>query len=204
MDSLTWLYLAAIGALYGLGRFTFKNALMPVVIARPWGRFHFACWWPLLWLLYRFGHRVTPWKEIRPGVWLGKCLLPDHLPVIKRLGITRILNLQDENVGPTMIPGLSQLHVPVIDHMEPTPQQIEIGVAYIEGALRDGTGVYVHCQGGHGRSAAIVFAWLCREEQHKTPMQHNAEIYATWKVRKGLHSQPSVTRFLNQQSENKK
>lgn len=113
----------------------------------------------------------------------------------------RVLNLQDEYGGPVDAYARAEIHqlrLPVVDHFEPSHAQIVEGVGFIEKAQLDGAGVYIHCQGGHGRSAAIVFAWLCRCDQSKSPLTHNQELYSKWRVRTGLHSQPSITRFLNE------
>lgn len=126
-------------------------------------------------------------------------MLAVHVPQLHALHIRRVLNMQDENSGPTAAytaHGMEQLHLPVVDHHEPTLEQIGRGVRFIEQAQRDGVGVYIHCQGGHGRSAAIVFAWMCVMEQHKTPQRHNTELDSVWRVRKTLHHQPHVNSFI--------
>jgi atypical dual specificity phosphatase len=88
-------------------------------------------------------------------VWLGKCVLARHVPVLRQLGITRVLNLQDEYRGPEEAygkNGIEQLWLPVVDHMEPSEEQLHQGVEFVQQALDEGRKVYVHCQGGHGRS----------------------------------------------------
>lgn len=199
-------YLYAVLVLFGISfvlKRLFKNALLPVPIARVFGRYNFFWWYYVLYVGYFLGLRVRPWKEIRPRVFLGKCPLPMHVRDFRALQITRVLNLQDEYSGPLDAydsANIEQLHLPTIDHMEPSEEQIAEGVRFIERAQRDKTGVYIHCQGGHGRSAAIVFAWLCRTEEHKTPAKHNYEMSQSWSVRKSLHSQPSITKFLNKKA----
>ncbi len=56
-------------------------------------------------------------------VWLGKSVLSRHVAKLKKLGISRVLNMQDEYCGPIdeyKKHGIQQLHIPVIDHFEPT------------------------------------------------------------------------------------
>ncbi len=223
MALLFWLALLAV---YLALKWTFRHGLMPAWLAYPWCKLHFMVWDVLVHAANRyFGYRSEPWKEVRPGLWLGMYVLASHVPTLKALGITRVLNLQAENIGPVAAfseAGIEQLYIPVIDHCEPTPEQIEEGVRFIERAAADGQGVYVHCQGeqvclghrrlsltrrtrirthtiaaGHGRSAAIVFAFLCHTEVHHSPAQHNVQLHASWRVRPGLHKQPSINRFLD-------
>lgn len=121
------------------------------------------------------------------------------MPLLHSLGVRRVLNMQDEYCGPLEALrefGMEQLRLPTVDHFEPTPEQITKGVEFITKAQNDGVGVYVNCQGGHGRSAAIVFAWLCLHEPHKEPSRHNSELNDSWRVRTSLHSQPHVNTFL--------
>ena len=84
---------------------------------------------------------------INPAVRLGKTPLPYHVPVMKKLGITKVINLQDEYEGPKREyerMGIEQLYMPVVDHFEPSEEQIERGVQFIEKAIEEDTGVYVH------------------------------------------------------------
>jgi hypothetical protein len=55
-----------------------------------------------------------------------------------------------------------------------------------------------NCQGGHGRSAAVVFAHLALQEEHanKPLKQVNEELSGKWRVRHGLHSQPHINSFI--------
>lgn len=149
--SMSWLVWLLLVAVYWSLKWSFKNALMPKWLALPWGSVHFAIWDVLVRAAHRvYGFRAAPWKEIRPGLWLGKYVLASHVPALKALGIKRVLNLQAENVGPVAAyreAGIEQLYLPVIDHCEPSPEQIEEGVCFIERAIADGHGCYVHCQG---------------------------------------------------------
>lgn len=181
----------------------FRKALLPVPLARVWGRIHFFFWRLCLEVSYNFGHRQKPWKDvIENRVWLGKTVLARHVPELRRLGITRVLNLQDENPGPVeafRAAGIEQLHVPVVDHFEPSVEQLHVAVDFLEKALHEDRRVYVHCQGGHGRSAAVVFAHLALQEEQKERSleQINRELNSKWRVRGGLHSQPAVKEFVH-------
>lgn len=205
---VSWVVVALLAALYGVCRHLFKKARLPLPFARVWGRVHFAVWLQVLRLLTRYwGYRKRPWAEISPGVWLGKCPLEQHVPLLLQLGVRRVLNLQDEYAGPVeayRAAGIEQLRIPVVDHYEPTPEQIEMGVSFIERSLEEGKGVYCHCQGGHGRSAAIVFALMVHQSgEHHEPTSReriNKHLSGRWRVREKLHSQVSIMHFLKKRA----
>lgn len=68
-------------------------------------------------------------------------------------------------------------------------------VAFIEAHKARGDRVYVHCRAGHGRSAAVVFAYLLNEDPGVDPMQLNAEFCRIRDVRKTLWRQPNIRQF---------
>lgn len=198
---LLWLVAGLLLGLWFICKQLFRKALLPLSLARVWGRFHFALWRLFLEVSYAFGHRVRPWKDVVAGrVWLGKSVLSRHVPDLVRLGITRVLNMQDEYGGPVAAyakHGIEQLWVPIVDHFEPSPAQLHVAVEFLRQALHEGRRVYVHCQGGHGRSAAVVFAHLAIEEEHRPLREVNEDLSSKWRVRHGLHSQPHVRSYLS-------
>lgn len=190
----------ALLLIYLVLKYLYRYGYLPEIVAKPWCFIHFFVWHKVLLVTYHFGHRRTPWKQITPHVWLGKTPLSYHVATFKKLGITHVLNLQYEYAGPLKEykkHGIIQLRIPVVDHFEPTPEEIERGVQFIEDAIVKDTKVYVHCQGGHGRSAAIVYGLLAHLEPQKNLKDINVELSSKWKVRTGLYKQKSVIKFLN-------
>jgi hypothetical protein len=55
--------------------------------------------------------------------------------------------------------------------------------------------VYVHCRAGHGRSAAITYAWLLTKNPHVDLQQLNEELCSVRNVRKTLYRQPNLLKF---------
>ncbi len=63
--------------------------------------------------------------------------------------------------------------------------------------------VYVHCRAGHGRSAAIVYAWLLSQEEHfdlqtgtvEDMKRLNEKLRSLRNVRKTLWKQPNINKF---------
>ncbi len=133
MPSL-WAVAVVLVAVWFALKQLFRKGRLPLPVARLWGRVHFFVWRVCLELSYYFGHRVRPWRDVVENrVWLGKTILSRHVPALAELGITRVLNLQDEYGGPVEAyrrHGIEQLWVPVVDHMEPSPEQLHEAVAF--------------------------------------------------------------------------
>jgi uncharacterized membrane protein YfhO len=60
--------------------------------------------------------------------------------------------------------GIEQLRVATVDHIEPTATDLWNACIWIDNQLRNvmtdpSSGVFIHCKGGHGRGAAMAFAW---------------------------------------------
>lgn len=55
--------------------------------------------------------------------------------------------------------------------------------------------VYVHCRAGHGRSAAVVFAWLLHKNPSADPFILNQQLCRKRNVRKTLWKQPNLQKF---------
>ena len=86
-----------------------------------------------------------------------------HVDTLQDLGVTGVVNLCDEYDGPQAAydtRGITQLRLPVIDHCEPTVTDIEKAMLFLKEHRRAGGAVFIHCKGGHGRSAAVALCWL--------------------------------------------
>ena len=139
------------------------------------------------------------WQEIDDKVYVGavplKCL--GHVRKLADLGVRGVVNTMDEYRGPIDAYesfGIEQLHLPVIDHMAPSFDQTVQGVDFIQRIVNSGGSVLIHCKGGHGRSAAIGFAWLLKNRQ-MTLEEAQKHIRSRRRVRKKLFRQAELIRF---------
>lgn len=119
------------------------------------------------------------------------------LKKLKDIGITGIINTMHEyggNLKALQTFDIEQLYLPVVDHYAPTLEQTEQGVVFIQRHLDAGGAVLVHCKGGHGRSAAIGFAWLLKNRK-MTLEQTQKHILSHRKVRRRLAQQTELIQF---------
>jgi len=194
MSSYSSLTLIASGCallIYGM----FQKHMLPDGISKWVARIYYYPTLPFFALNNEI--RRPAFKEpIDEGVWFGGMPITwmGHLSKMQELGIKAVVNLCDEASGPTKEYAklnIEQLRLPTIDHTEPTLEDMKKAVAFIEQKRNSRCGVYVHCRGGHGRSAAIVMAWLIWKHQ-MSPEQAQAYINAKRQVRKKLYEQLNI------------
>lgn len=112
-----------------------------------------------------------------------------------------VVNLCEEYPGPIDVYkklGMRQLHLPTTDHFEPTVDDMATAVQFIAEHQAHGKRVYVHCRAGHGRSAAVVLAWLIHKQRPATMLDVatlNRELCHIRNVRKTLWKQRNMVRF---------
>jgi atypical dual specificity phosphatase len=77
-------------------------------------------------------------------------------------GIASILTLTPDPLPREYTAGLPLVfgHVPMQDHSPPSIPELEEAVSYIEGRLKDGKAVAVHCLAGEGRTGCVMAAYL--------------------------------------------
>ncbi len=117
---------------------------------------------------------VEPLHEIRPGLFLGRRLLPSDLPLLQEHGIDAILDTTVEfdalDRSAAHAP-IAYLNVPIFDHGVPHIEQLHRAVLWIDQRRRQRRRVVVHCALGRGRSATILLAYLLFAEPDKTVRQ---------------------------------
>jgi atypical dual specificity phosphatase len=74
-------------------------------------------------------------------------------------------------------------------------EYLQRAVAFIKKHSDEGNKVYVHCKAGHGRSAAVVFAWLMYKDPKADLEQLNKEFCLMRNVRKKLWKQKNILEF---------
>jgi len=187
---------------------TKQRKLLPKSWWRPISAMAF---WPLVvpsMLKWRINKRPR-FTEMGGGIICGGSPLVcfGHVKQLHVDGVRAVVNMQAEYGGPVntyarLDPPIAQLHLPVIDHIEPTVDELEAAVEFIERHRAKGERVLVHCKGGHGRSAAVCAAWLMHSE-HMTPEGAQRRLSSLRKVRKTLDKQPELLAFYRRRGGDK-
>jgi atypical dual specificity phosphatase len=113
----------------------------------------------------------------------------------EQYGVKGVINLCEEYRGPLKQYkelGMEELYLPTTDHFEPSREDILSALSFIKRHEAKGNNVYVHCRAGHGRSGAVVFAWMLLKDPDVDPEQLNADFCQKRNVRKSLWKQPNV------------
>mmetsp|Transcript_60334 Transcript_60334/g.127777 ORF Transcript_60334/g.127777 Transcript_60334/m.127777 type:complete len:263 (+) Transcript_60334:33-821(+) len=181
----------------------FQRKLLPLPVARFIGRIYF---WPTLpFTLYRRWKEDALWTEVDDTVMLGVSPVailgfPEQL---HGAGVRGVVNMQDEYAGPLASYdslGVRQLHLPTLDHYEPTLEDLRSACAFIDEHRARGEKVYVHCKAGHGRGAAVALAWMAYSRR---PLNEedldimNGELLQKRRVRATLSEQPILRAFAD-------
>jgi protein-tyrosine phosphatase len=89
---------------------------------------------------------------ISPGNWRE---------LVEEIGITAVVNMRTEyqDVFAPPLP-IAYLWLPVVDHTDPTPEQLLLGAQFIHAAIQANQRVLVHCKMGIGRSPTMAAAYL--------------------------------------------
>jgi len=76
-------------------------------------------------------------------------------------------------------------------------RQIRIAMEFIAEQRAQGRNVYIHCKGGHGRSAAIAFCWLLHNRKMSLA-QAQQHLLSRRIVRSKLFEQPNMKLFYQE------
>jgi YegS/Rv2252/BmrU family lipid kinase len=107
------------------------------------------------------GAPVHKYSEIAPGLLIGGQHTERGTQAMADRGVTASINLRSESDDARLNRALGRhLHLPVIDGMEPTQEQLKEGVDFITQEIEDGGAVYVHCNLGIGRAPTLAAAYL--------------------------------------------
>jgi len=110
------------------------------------------------------------WTEIEPYVFLGSLpRWPSHLEELRALGVGAVLTLNELwEVGLSTVCiqedcGMAHRQLPTPDFFAPSHRDIVEAVAFIQKHVHAGRAVFVHCNGGRGRSVVCVICYLLYE-----------------------------------------
>lgn len=138
------------------------------------------------------------WDRIDEHVLIGALPTEKIASEIIAAGVTAVVNTCQEYAGPLATytkSGVEQLHLPTIDFVPPSLEDVKRGVAFIDQQIAEGKQVYIHCKAGRARSATIVICWLIKSKD-MTPTE--AQLFLISKrpqTLKSVHRRPVVEQF---------
>lgn len=106
----------------------------------------------------------------RPGLrWRGPRSSDDgdlaaDLTALRGHGVGALLSLTETALPDAAFArsGLWGLHLPVPDFQPPSPDQLQVALAFIDRHRAEGRGVAIHCRAGQGRTGTVLAAYLIR------------------------------------------
>lgn len=147
----------------------FQKKLLPDPIAKIVSKIYFYPTFPVTALL-RLGNY---WTKVDDTLILGCAPMGflGHPEMMHKVGVKGVINMCYEYPGPVASYsklGMKQLHLPTIDHTQPSLDKLKDAVDFIKQHQKAGDKVYVHCKAGHGRAAAVALCWMIHENPNMT------------------------------------
>jgi protein-tyrosine phosphatase len=108
------------------------------------------------------------YSQITPNCYLGCLPLTGDVERLNNIGIKYVVNMCAEYNGPRKAYkkyNMEQLHLPTVDSTAPSLETIEKAMKFMKEACENNEEIFVHCKGGMGRSATIVFCHLVVNEK---------------------------------------
>ena len=144
--------------------FLFQKKLLSKSASKVVSRLFFLPTFPIT-ILMRVGNY---WTTVDDTLYLGCAPMGilGHPSQLHKLGVRGVINMCYEYDGPKNYYsdlGIKQLHLPTVDHFEPSVSQISQAVQFIQEHKNRGEKVYVHCKAGHGRAASVAMCWMMNE-----------------------------------------
>ncbi|GAM29070.1 hypothetical protein SAMD00019534_122460, partial [Acytostelium subglobosum LB1] len=180
--------------------YLFHKALLPLPIARYFGRvFHFFTA-PFVLAMQYSGLRGNLIDRIGDGVYLGAAPYSWNMQQLLVNNIGAVVNLCDEYGGPVTLyakHNIRQLYLPTVDHYEPELSELRTAIKFIEQEVDSGNNVFIHCKAGRGRSGAVAICWVAYRHHKTLEQAQQILLERRSKVRKSLYKQKNVLAFYS-------
>ncbi len=125
-----------------------------------------------------------PWITDNVAI-AGAGISPETWEEVQQHGFTAILNLRSEHQDTFANPlPKAYLWLPTEDHTDPLPENLLLGVQFIDSNVKAGRRVLIHCKMGMHRSATmavayLIFTWLTKDEAIRKLGENGPRLYGT-------------------------
>lgn len=174
-------FLWGFATIFALTYFLFQKKLLPLPIAKIVSKMLFYPTFPITAIL-RLGNY---WTKLDDTLIIGCAPMGfmGHPQALSKLGVKGVVNMCYEYNGPKGYysqVGIQQLHLPTVDHTEPTVECLKDAVEFIKEHKKRGEKVYVHCKAGHGRAASVALSWLIAENPDKSAQVSHFRVFVMY------------------------
>jgi len=151
-------------------------------------------------IFYSFFSRLHWYDRIDEHVYLGGVPFFWQFARLESLGVKSFVNLMAEfpHVCQGREPsrrGMTELHIPTTDYLEPRLTDLERAVHYIERNVQSDRITYVHCKAGKGRGPTVVLCYLMKKHRFSPLEALNYIVVRRPQISKHLHTRPSVLAY---------
>jgi hypothetical protein len=111
--------------------------------------------------MVKHGPLVLEYSQITPHIYIGtnRCCRLHFEKSLLRKGIRADISLEEKSLDQPF--GVNYyLWLPTKDHTAPSQGQLAVGTDFLMQLVRRRIKCYVHCMRGHGRTPALVAAYL--------------------------------------------
>lgn len=107
---------------------------------------------------------ILEYNQITDGIYIGtnQCCQVHFDEELKKEGIEADISLEEERID-TPFGVKFYTWIPIKNHIAPTNEQFDFGIAVLDKFVSMKKKVYIHCQNGHGRAPTMVAAYLIKK-----------------------------------------
>ena len=120
--------------------------------------------------------------------------IDNDLAALRTVGVTMLITLTENDISQDALRkhGLRNLHLPIRDREPPTVAQVRMLIARMNGMLKKGEVLAVHCLAGLGRTGTVLASWLIQDG-----LTAKVALERIRKIESGYVQSPAQEEFLN-------
>jgi atypical dual specificity phosphatase len=139
------------------------------------------------------------WDFVDEHVIVGAYPFARDVASLHQAGVRAVVNTCEEYPGPIAeysLHQIEQFYMPTTDFTHPKLEDVMQAVAFIDGHVRQGHTVYIHCKAGRARSATVAMAWLIKHRAMSAPEAQKHLLQRRPHINPHLTSRPVIQQFI--------